>query len=71
MKTILDFNSLPESEKSYFLEETWCGKCNEPDLGIVEPELYIENERKYVSGKCTVCGESAISEIIENEIKEE
>jgi hypothetical protein len=70
MKTILDINVLSEFERDFYLNESWCGNCGEADLGIVEPEIYIESEKKYIVGKCKVCDESTISEIIENEIKE-
>lgn len=64
----LDFNSLPESDKDWFLQETWCDVCNQADLGIKEPELYIENNIKYISGKCVVCNTKCVSTITENDI---
>jgi len=68
MKKIIDLSSLDEIERSIYLDETWCDKCSEADLGIDKPELYIENNCKFISGSCTVCGELCISEIFTQEI---
>jgi hypothetical protein len=70
MKKILDFNSLSDLDKDFFLNDSWCDKCSEADLGIVEPEFYIENERQYISGKCTKCREVCISEVVVKEFVE-
>jgi hypothetical protein len=68
MKHVLDFNSLDELEKSMYLDDTWCDNCSKADLGIDKPELYVENNRKFISGSCKVCGESCSSEIITHSI---
>lgn len=67
MKTIIDINTLPDIEGSIYLEDSWCDKCQEADLGIVNPELYFEGGRKYIGGNCKVCGEICISEIKEKQ----
>ncbi|MEP0355084.1 hypothetical protein [Paraglaciecola sp.] len=64
MKQVLDFCSLDEVERKIFLEDTWCDKCSEADLGMINPELYIEDARKFISGNCAVCGTKCISEIV-------
>ncbi|TVP00095.1 hypothetical protein AYI86_07050 [Shewanella algae] len=69
MKKVLDFNSLDEVLREIYTEDTWCSKCSEADLGITEPELYIENNRKYISGKCKVCGATSVSEIVQNNVQ--
>jgi len=68
MKTIIDISTLPEIEQDIYLKDSWCPKCQEADLGIVSPELYIEGGRKYISGNCNVCGETCVSEIIEKQV---
>ena len=64
MKQIIDFSSLDEVERTMYLEDTWCEECSEADLGIVNPEMYIEDNRKFISGICKLCGAKCISEII-------
>jgi hypothetical protein len=68
MKQIIDLSSLDEIERSLYLDDTWCDNCSEADLGIGRPELYIENNRKFISGSCNVCGELCTSEIITKNI---
>ena len=70
MKKLLNFDSLSEIEKSLLLNDTWCNKCGQADLGITHPELYVENGSNYISGKCSTCGTKCISEIIESNINE-
>ncbi len=64
MKQIIEFSSLEEVERNMYLEDTWCNECSEADLGIVNPEMYIEDDRKFISGNCKSCGTQCISEII-------
>ena len=68
MKAIIDISTLTEMEKDIYLKDSWCSKCQEADLGIVSPELYLEDGRKYISGNCKVCGEICVSEIIEKQV---
>jgi len=56
MKVILDFDSISEIEKEWFLKNTWCDICSEADLGITKPKLYLENGMKYIFGNCNGCG---------------
>jgi hypothetical protein len=67
MKRIIDLATLPEIERDMYLHDSWCDSCNEADLGISNPELYIEGGRKYISGNCKVCGALCSSEIIEKQ----
>ena len=68
MREDLDFNALPKSDKDWFLQETWCDTCDKADLGMKEPELYVENNIKYISGKCIICNTKCISTITEQDI---
>lgn len=65
MKTLIDINTLPDVEKRFYLEETWCPACELADLGITNVEMYLQDGHKYISGNCKVCGERCSSEIIE------
>jgi len=63
-KTILKFDDLDKDDREWILKETWCYTCQKPDLGIVDPILYRESEKLMVEGKCIVCAEPQISQII-------
>ena len=65
MRKYLDFDKLEEVEKQNYIEDTWCEKCQKADLGIDDLEMFIEDNIKFVSGKCKVCGSICTSEIIE------
>lgn len=69
MRTIIDISSLPEIERDIYLQDSWCNHCDQADLGIVNPELYIEDGKKYISGNCKNCGELCVSTIIETQVK--
>ncbi len=64
MKKIIDLSSLNEIERSIYFDDTWCDHCSKADLGIVKPELYIEDNRQFITGSCKVCGTHCTSEII-------
>jgi len=63
-KEYLNFDDLDQADKEWFLKETWCDKYDKADLGIKEPFLYIENGKKFIEGKCVVCNEPQVSQII-------
>ena len=65
MKIIRDFKERSEQEQKWFLQDTWCSKCQLPDLGMVEPSEYEEDGHMFIGGRCTKCGSSVVSEIIE------
>jgi hypothetical protein len=65
VKEYLKFSSLEKAEQEWYLRNTWCESCGKADLGIEQPELYLENGEKYISGKCKVCLSLCISTIVE------
>jgi len=69
MREIIDISSLPEIERDIYLQDSWCDNCEKADLGIVNPELYIESGQKFISGNCKVCGARCVSTIIEKQVK--
>lgn len=69
MREVIDLSTISEVEKDIYLNDSWCDKCNEADLGIVGAELYVENGRKYIRGNCKICGTECISEIIEKQVE--
>jgi hypothetical protein len=69
-REVLDFESQSESDREWMIRETWCNRCQKPDLGIGNPILYIEDGRKFIEGSCLVCDVVCKSEITETEINE-
>ena len=70
MKTYLRIEDCDESERHWLLNETWCDKCNMADLGITDPQLYLEDGRKFIEGKCMRCGSTCISEIVDHQVQD-
>ena len=64
VKLPLPFSDLTPEEQRWALSDTWCEKCLAPDLGITDPQRFEKNGKEYVSGKCTICGNECITEII-------
>jgi hypothetical protein len=62
-----DFFARDLEEQQAFIQNTWCNTCQKVDLGMVEPEEYEFMERIFVEGKCAVCGEVTITEIVEDD----
>lgn len=58
-----DFYQRSEEEQASFLEQTWCNKCQEVDLGMTDPEEYELDGNVCVDGKCKKCGETVTTEI--------
>ncbi len=69
-RTILDFNIFSEEEQDWYLSETWCSVCKKPDLGIIEPLYYSEEDKNYIEGKCKICNTTTRTQITVTEIDE-
>jgi len=65
----LNFDELSPLEQEWFLTETRCDKCNEADLGIVDPVYYREDGKEFIEGKCKKCGALQITEIVVQKLK--
>lgn len=59
-----DFSARSTEEQQAFLQNTWCNHCQQVDLGMVEPEEYEFLGRIFIEGKCSVCGEPSITEVV-------
>lgn len=66
-RILRDFKARDPEEQQAFLENTWCNSCQQVDLGMVDPIEYEFMDRIFVEGKCSVCGEPSITEIVEDE----
>ena len=65
MRILRDFQLRPELERTWLTEETWCDKCQEPDLGMIETFEYEELGHIFVEGRCSKCGSSVVTKITE------
>ena len=68
-KQYLSFDVLDESDKDFFINDSWCDYCEKADLGIIDPKIYILDEKQYLEGVCKICGHKQITEVIFTEIK--
>lgn len=62
-----DFYARSAEEQASFLENTWCNSCREVDLGMTDPIEYEFMDRLFIEGKCKVCGEPSITEVVEDD----
>lgn len=62
-----DFFSRSEEEQKDFLQQTWCNHCMEVDLGMKNPKEFETPERVWIEGECLKCGQSTITEIVEED----
>lgn len=62
-----DFYARSLEEQNDFLSQTWCNNCMEVDLGMVNPKEFETSERWWIEGDCVKCGQSTITEIVEED----
>lgn len=63
-----DFLRRDTAERSWIVENTWCGGCSLPDLGIDDPSEFEEDGLVYVEGRCRVCGTTLTSEVVDQRV---
>ncbi|WP_417559887.1 hypothetical protein [Marinomonas sp.] len=62
-----DFFARPVEEQEDFLTKTWCNHCMEVDLGMVNPKEFEGKDRVWIEGDCVKCGNSTVTEIVEDD----
>lgn len=62
-----NFYERDPEEQAAFLENTWCNRCQQVDLGMKDPVEYQFMDRIFIEGKCVVCGEPSITEVVEDD----
>ncbi len=62
-----DFMARDEQERQAFLEQTWCDKCLQENLGMKEPVEYELKGTVCIEGKCNQCGEVVLTELTDEE----
>jgi hypothetical protein len=65
-----DFFRRDQEDQQAFLQYTWCQKCMEVDLGMVEPCEYELGETTFIEGKCKKCGETVVTELQDEDDEE-
>jgi hypothetical protein len=53
------------SERSWIIENTWCGGCLLPDLGIDDPNEFEEDGLVFIEGRCRICRVTLMSEVVD------
>jgi RNase P subunit RPR2 len=51
----------------WLMDNTWCDRCGEADLGMHSTRRFESEGRAYIEGTCNQCGELVRSELIEND----
>ncbi len=59
-----EFNLRTEEEREMLIADVWCSKCQEYNTGLDEPHEYEGNGVLFLEGKCTQCGSTVASEIL-------
>jgi hypothetical protein len=67
-RTVRDFYKRSEEEQQSFLSETWCNECMSADLGMTDPEEYEQEERIFIEGRCKVCSNPVVTELIDEDL---
>jgi hypothetical protein len=67
MRVSRNFEARPESERAALCKETWCGICQQADLGLLNPVEYQSEGRVFVEGACRKCGATVVGEIVETQ----
>lgn len=62
-----DFLARPLEEQNDFLAQTWCNHCMEVDLGMKNPKEFESKDRIWIEGDCIKCGNSTVTEIVEED----
>ena len=65
-RTERNFADNPEWLRQWMVDNNWCDRCNEADIGLHEPREYEEDEKRFLEGKCVRCGGLVVSEIVES-----
>lgn len=50
------------------VENTWCGGCSLPDLGIDDPSEFEEDGLIFIEGRCRICGPTLRSEVVDQRV---
>lgn len=63
-----DFFQRDSAERAWMVENTWCGGCSLPDLGIDDPSEFEEDGLIFIEGRCRICGPTLRSEVVDQRV---
>jgi len=66
-RQLRNFYDRDVEEQTAFLENTWCNRCQQVDLGMSDPLEFTLNGRLFIEGRCLVCGETVTTELVEDD----
>lgn len=66
-RQLRNFYDRDAEEQNAFLENTWCNRCQQVDLGMSDPVEFTLNGRLFIEGRCLVCGETVTTELVEDD----
>jgi hypothetical protein len=65
-----DFAARDLAERESLLANTWCGVCEQADLGMTDPVEFEDGENSLLEGRCAVCGAPVETLLTEVEVDE-
>jgi hypothetical protein len=65
-----NFEDREPADREALLSNTWCGVCQQADLGMASPVEYDEDGQVYVEGQCAVCGAVVTTEVLGVDVSE-
>ena len=63
MKKARDFLGRSREDQLWLLKNTWCDRCQQADLGLIEPLEFEKAGQIFLEGKCKRCGATVVTEI--------
>lgn len=60
-----DFSLRDVLEQEWLTNNTWCPKCQQADLGLLNPIEYETDGQIFIEGKCKICSTIVVSNITE------
>ncbi|SEM36524.1 hypothetical protein SAMN05428989_3647 [Pseudoxanthomonas sp. GM95] len=70
MKTKRDFFVRDRLIQEAVCEDTWCDRCVQADLGLIDPVEYEEDGRVFVEGRCARCSAVVVTVLTERQADE-
>ncbi len=70
MRVPRDFFARDWIDQQSICDNTWCNKCDEADIGLLNPVEYEEDGRIFVEGACARCRGTIVTEIKEYQVRD-
>lgn len=66
-RQLRNFYDRDAEAQTAFLDNTWCNRCQQVDLGMSDPVEFVLNGRLFIEGQCRACGETVTTELVEED----